>query len=140
VVIPQFGAQGNTVRVAERRWRFQTQLNSGLRGDAGPAALLSVVVTQQCRRSPCPASPSSWRCDGLGTGTVVHADISVRLIVMEYHPDGNLAHRRDRFRGDAVGAIRALQGVVQAVAELHAGGVVRRDLKRTTSLSPPNYE
>ena len=52
-----------------------------------------------------------------------------RRFVMEFFPDGPLANRLDLFRGNVLGALRAVRPVVDAVGVLHRKGVVHRDIK-----------
>ena len=49
--------------------------------------------------------------------------------VMEFFPDGPLANSLDLFRGNVLGALRAVRPVVDAVGVLHRKGVVHRDIK-----------
>jgi len=49
--------------------------------------------------------------------------------VMEYHRDGRLTDRLDRYKGQPIRAIDALLPVAEAVAELHRKGFIHRDIK-----------
>ena len=49
--------------------------------------------------------------------------------VMEFFPDGALANNLDLFRGNVLGALRAVRPIVDAVGVLHRKGVVHRDIK-----------
>ena len=49
--------------------------------------------------------------------------------VMEFFSDGTLGNSLDLFRGNVLGALRAVRPVVDAVGVLHRKGVVHRDIK-----------
>lgn len=49
--------------------------------------------------------------------------------VMEYFPAGTLASQQESFRGNVLKTLTAFRGLVDAVAKLHAQGVVHRDIK-----------
>jgi serine/threonine protein kinase len=60
---------------------------------------------------------------------LIDANVSERWFVSEYHPGGSLAHYTDRYRGDALSALKAFRSVVEGVAVLHEKGCVHRDIK-----------
>ncbi len=49
--------------------------------------------------------------------------------VMEFFPGGPLAKNLNLFRGNVLGALRAVRPIVDAVGVLHRAGVVHRDIK-----------
>ncbi len=56
-------------------------------------------------------------------------NIAENWFVAEYHPGRTLDDHRDRFKGDVLGAMKALRPVMHAVSELHKTGFVHRDIK-----------
>jgi serine/threonine protein kinase len=60
---------------------------------------------------------------------VLDVDTDFEWYVSKYYANGTLADRKDLFRGDLGGTIRALRPIVQGVAELHKRGYVHRDIK-----------
>ena len=56
-------------------------------------------------------------------------DVASGWFVMEYFTNGSLARHLDRFKGDVLGALRAIKPVVEAVSELHKKSRVHRDVK-----------
>ena len=68
----------------------------------------------------------------------VHHPALIRIIdveddglrfVMEFFPGGSLANSLDLFRGNVLGALRAVRPIVDAVGALHQAKVVHRDIK-----------
>lgn len=51
------------------------------------------------------------------------------FLVMEYLPGGSLAQHAERFRGDQRASVALIEKVARAIEQLHAGGVLHRDLK-----------
>lgn len=60
---------------------------------------------------------------------VLDADIESRWYVTDYYSGGTLADRLELFKGHVLEALLAFRAVVEAVVELHAAGVVHRDIK-----------
>jgi serine/threonine protein kinase len=60
--------------------------------------------------------------------TLIDVDPDSKWYVSEYHPRGSLA-KTSLFRGDFVGALRALRPLIEGVARLHARPWVHRDIK-----------
>ncbi|HTW88437.1 MAG TPA: protein kinase family protein [Candidatus Binataceae bacterium] len=56
-------------------------------------------------------------------------NVAERWFVTEYHPGGTLAQHIDRYKGDALSALKAFSSIVDAVAEIHNEGYVHRDIK-----------
>ena len=63
--------------------------------------------------------------------TLRDADDEYKWFVTPFYQRGTLttSDNRDRFRGDAVSALRAFRALVEGVVRLHAQGVVHRDIK-----------
>lgn len=60
---------------------------------------------------------------------LIDANIAQRWFVTEYHPGGTLASASERYKGDALSALKAFRPIVDAVAHLHEKGYVHRDIK-----------
>ncbi|MEN6334244.1 MAG: protein kinase [Phycisphaerales bacterium] len=60
---------------------------------------------------------------------VLDVDSESEWYVSEYHPHGTLADRRDIFKGNVEGALRAIRPLVEGVGHLHKQGYVHRDIK-----------
>jgi serine/threonine protein kinase len=60
---------------------------------------------------------------------LIEASVTERWFVTEYHPGGTLANASERYRGDALSALKAFRSIVDAVAHLHEKGYVHRDIK-----------
>lgn len=60
---------------------------------------------------------------------VLDDDVASGWFVMEYFKNGSLARHLDRFKGDVLGALRAIKPIVEAVSELHKKSRVHRDVK-----------
>lgn len=63
---------------------------------------------------------------------VLDSSPEAHWMVTEYHPGGTLEHQPDRFKGNALAALRAFAPLVEAVAGLHNKDIIHRDIK------PPN--
>lgn len=60
---------------------------------------------------------------------IIEASVTERWFVTQYHPGGTLANASERYRGDALSALKAFRSIVDAVAHLHEKGYVHRDIK-----------
>jgi serine/threonine protein kinase len=60
---------------------------------------------------------------------LIEASVADRWFVTEYHPGGTLAKASERYKGDALPALKAFRPIVDAVAHLHEKGYVHRDIK-----------
>jgi serine/threonine protein kinase len=60
---------------------------------------------------------------------IIEYDDNYEWFVSEYHPNGSLSKFQNRFKGDLLGAIKALKPIIEGVAKLHAEGYVHRDIK-----------
>jgi serine/threonine protein kinase len=64
-----------------------------------------------------------------GVLRLIEANVAERWFVTEYYPSGTLANAHDRYKGDALGALRAFRPIVDAVAHLHEKNYIHRDIK-----------
>ena len=64
-----------------------------------------------------------------GIVKLLDSSIKNRWMVTEYHPSGDLGQHQDRFKGDALGALRSFRGLAAAVAAIHGQQRVHRDIK-----------
>lgn len=60
---------------------------------------------------------------------LLDANEAERWMVTEYMPHRTLAEHHDRFRGNALGALKAFRSLVQTVADLHDNKTIHRDIK-----------
>ncbi len=60
---------------------------------------------------------------------VLDHDLDEGWLVTQYQYNGTLEDRIVKFRGDVLGTLKAIAPLVEAVAELHKGGTVHRDIK-----------
>ncbi len=60
---------------------------------------------------------------------LLHANVSERFIVTEYHPSGTLDKHLNRYRGNALAALEAFSPLVDAVWEIHKQQIIHRDIK-----------
>ena len=60
---------------------------------------------------------------------VLDENLKGRWFVTEYFPSGALSKHRERYRGDLIGALKALRPVIEGVAEMHSKKLVHRDIK-----------
>lgn len=66
---------------------------------------------------------------------ILKADLSEGWLVFEYYPRGTISDPRSQpkyismYKGEALEALRALRGIVEALALLHEKNVVHRDVK-----------
>lgn len=56
-------------------------------------------------------------------------DLGGKWMVTEYFPAGTLENSPERFKGDALGALKAFRPLVETIAHLHANKVFHRDIK-----------
>jgi len=59
---------------------------------------------------------------------ILDTDSDFKWFVSEYHPNGSL-DKNPLYKGDFVGALKALQPLAEGVAKIHAEGYVHRDIK-----------
>jgi serine/threonine protein kinase len=60
---------------------------------------------------------------------MLETDIDSQWYISKYYSNGNLASNKHLFKGNLLGALKAIRPLVEAVASLHKQGYVHRDIK-----------
>ncbi|MGB6745577.1 MAG: protein kinase [Terracidiphilus sp.] len=67
--------------------------------------------------------------DQSGILKLLHANVTDRFIVTEFHPRGTLNQHLNLYKGDALKALEAFRPLVDAVRRIHDMGAIHRDIK-----------
>jgi serine/threonine protein kinase len=64
-----------------------------------------------------------------GLPLLLDSKVEERWLVTEFFPEGTLEHHINKYRGNALRALRAFRSLVETVSSLHKDGLVHRDIK-----------